>query len=140
MGAAFSSGGLTVPAYLDLNIGMNRTGIVPGAEAFQLYRAAAATDGVTPVGLHAYDGHIRDSDFDQRKQKCDEAFASVTALKQALKQAGFVNPVVIAAAAPAFPFIAGGRKWNAVPVLLSIGIRATAKVAPNRGFCPQPWW
>src|SRR5882757_7058063 len=64
MGAAFSSAGLTIPVYLDLNIGMNRTGILPGAEAFQLYRAAAATTGVTPIGLHAYDGHIRDVDVD----------------------------------------------------------------------------
>ena len=102
MARAFEAAGLTVPIYLDLNVGMNRTGILPGAEAFDLYSNAAKTPGVQPAGLHAYDGHIRDADFEQKKQKVDEAFAAVTALKQAIKQANLPTPIIIAGGSPSF--------------------------------------
>ncbi|MDQ3292007.1 MAG: alanine racemase, partial [Bacteroidota bacterium] len=35
--ATFAGEGLSLPVFLDLNVGMNRTGIVPGPEAFALY-------------------------------------------------------------------------------------------------------
>jgi D-serine deaminase-like pyridoxal phosphate-dependent protein len=102
MGAAFATAGIKMQVYLDLNIGMNRTGIAPDAAAFELYKAAANTEGVTPVGLHAYDGHIRDADFQQRKEKCDDAFATVAALKQVLQKEGFEQIAVVAGGSPTF--------------------------------------
>ena len=80
----FKAAGLLVPVYLDLNVGMDRTGINPGPEAMALYKLALQLDGINPVGLHAYDGHIRDADPEQRKQKCDAAFAAVTSLRAAI--------------------------------------------------------
>jgi D-serine deaminase-like pyridoxal phosphate-dependent protein len=81
MAQTFASAGITVPVYLDINVGMDRTGITPGDEAMQLYNTAAGLHGITPVGLHAYDGHIRDTDLAERTRKCDEAFATVEALR-----------------------------------------------------------
>ncbi len=80
----FKTAGMVVPVYLDLNVGMDRTGINPGPEAIALYKLALQSDGINPVGLHAYDGHIRDADPEQRKQKCDTAFADVTSLRTAI--------------------------------------------------------
>jgi D-threonine aldolase len=81
MARTFAAAGLNVPVYLDLNLGMDRTGIAPGPEALELYRHALQLEGITVVGLHAYDGHIRDADISDRTKKCDEAFAAVTALQ-----------------------------------------------------------
>jgi D-threonine aldolase len=103
LGAAFAAAGLRLPVYLDLNVGMNRTGIRPGPEALELYRACAQLEGLQPVGLHAYDGHIRDTDFQVRKQKCDAAFAAVTELAAAITQAGLPEPVLVAGGSPTFP-------------------------------------
>jgi D-serine deaminase-like pyridoxal phosphate-dependent protein len=80
MATIFAAAGLTVPVFLDINVGMDRTGIAPGDEAIQLYKTAQQLEGITPVGLHAYDGHIRDTDLAERTRKCDEAFAKVEAL------------------------------------------------------------
>lgn len=54
---------IQIHVYLDLNVGMNRTGIAPGDNAAELYRRCTAMKGIKPVGLHVYDGHIRTKRF-----------------------------------------------------------------------------
>lgn len=92
MAGVFEKAGLTVPVWLDLNVGMGRTGILPGPEAVQLYMESLRLKGITPVGLHAYDGHIRDADMTLRTRNCDEAFATVTALREAIIDAVSTSP------------------------------------------------
>jgi D-serine deaminase-like pyridoxal phosphate-dependent protein len=92
---------LTVKVYIDLNVGMNRSGIHP-QQAFELYRQCARLPGINVVGLHVYDGHIHNPDFDLRKQQCDKAFALVEELKVQMLQAGF-EPIVVAGGSPTFP-------------------------------------
>jgi D-serine deaminase-like pyridoxal phosphate-dependent protein len=99
MAQVFAAAGLDVPVYLDINVGMDRTGIAPGPAALDLYRAAQLLEGITPVGLHAYDGHIRDADPGLRKQKCDEAFAGVIGLQAAITE----SMTIIAGGSPTFP-------------------------------------
>lgn len=107
MSEVFVAAKLKVPVWIDLNVGMDRTGILPGLEALQLYKEARQMKGIVPVGLHAYDGHIRDADLAERRKKCDAGFAKVVALRDeiaALGQdgaGGQGNGVVL-------PIIAGG--------------------------------
>lgn len=89
--------------YLDLNTGMNRTGIIPGPEAARLYAKIAESPYLEACGLHAYDGHIRDTDFNARKAASDRAFEDVAALKESLEAAGHQVPAVIAGGSPTFP-------------------------------------
>src|SRR6187551_1747501 len=63
--SVFSSQSISIPVYIDLNVGMNRTGIAPEA-ALKLYEECKSLNGITIVGLHAYDGHLRDTDFTVR--------------------------------------------------------------------------
>ena len=60
---AFAANDLEVPVYVDLNVGMNRTGIIPGEAAIELCRFVSSAKGIKLAGLHAYDGHIRNRDF-----------------------------------------------------------------------------
>ena len=94
---AFSAHKLTVPVFIDLNVGMNRTGIAPGKEAIELYKHCLTLKGIKVIGLHAYDGHIRDADFETKKIKCDAAFKTVEALNEELKL-----PTIIMGGSPAF--------------------------------------
>ncbi|TGE15096.1 D-TA family PLP-dependent enzyme [Hymenobacter elongatus] len=60
--------------YIDLNVGMNRTGIAPD-RALALYQHCQARPGLQVVGLHAYDGHINDTDLALRQRHTDQVFA-----------------------------------------------------------------
>ncbi|HEV8511760.1 MAG TPA: D-TA family PLP-dependent enzyme [Cyclobacteriaceae bacterium] len=89
--------------YIDLNIGMNRTGIKPGANAVALYKKCQSLEGIISVGLHAYDGHLRDADLEVRIKKCDEGFIPVIEMQQNLVREGFKEPIVVVGGTTTFP-------------------------------------
>jgi D-serine deaminase-like pyridoxal phosphate-dependent protein len=93
----------SVAVLLDLDIGQHRTGIAPGPAAAELYRLIAATPNLETGGLHAYGGHISDTDPVTRQAASDAAFAPVAALKQHLRDEGFAVPRVVAGGTPTFP-------------------------------------
>lgn len=103
LSAVFAAEGRVVNVYLDLNVGMNRTGIKPGPEALAVYLAGVHMKGINPIGLHAYDGHIRDIDFRTRQEKCDATFRQVTELAEKIEAAGLEAPVLVAGGSPTFP-------------------------------------
>jgi D-threonine aldolase len=91
-----------INVFVDLNVGMNRTGVAP-EDALPLYLLCDSLPGVEPVGLHAYDGHIRDSDAARRKEVCDAAFRPVEVLRSRIEAEGKQPPVVVAGGTPTFP-------------------------------------
>lgn len=99
---AFAEAGLQIAVYIDLNVGMNRTGIGPGVEALELYTYCATAPGISIKGIHAYDGHIRDMDFSTKKKNCDDAFTLVQQLAEKIENTGLPNPVIIAGGSPTF--------------------------------------
>jgi D-serine deaminase-like pyridoxal phosphate-dependent protein len=94
---------IDIDVYLDLNVGMNRTGIAPGKEALQLYIDCDLLPGINPVGLHAYDGHIHEADMVTRTEKCNECYERVSKLQADLIQKGYPEPVIIAGGSPTYP-------------------------------------
>lgn len=103
LGAAMQRAGVTVEVLLDLDIGMHRTGIEPGPGAVALYRQIAGTPGLRAGGLHAYDGHLRQSDLAERAAASDAEFAKVSALAEELRRAGLPVPRVVCGGTPTFP-------------------------------------
>jgi D-serine deaminase-like pyridoxal phosphate-dependent protein len=95
--------GMVVPVYIDLNVGMNRTGIAPGGAVLMLYTELDQLAGVRPVGLHAYDGHLRNPDMAVRTAQCDAAFWPVQLLHDTLLSRGFAAPVIVVGGSPTFP-------------------------------------
>jgi len=98
----FEKNNLTINVFIDVNVGMNRTGISP-EEALTLYHQCRALKGIAIIGLHAYDGHIRDSDLNARTQRCDEAFEAVETLRSDIEKQSNKNLQVIAGGTPTFP-------------------------------------
>jgi D-serine deaminase-like pyridoxal phosphate-dependent protein len=92
---------LTINVYIDLNVGMDRTGIVPG-DAFGLFDDCRGFKGISIVGLHAYDGHLRDTDYDVRARRCDEAFASVKKVQEEIYRQFGKTLIVVAGGTPTF--------------------------------------
>lgn len=88
--------------WLDINVGMNRTGIAPGNEASGLYKLINSLPGLKAEGLHVYDGHIHESDPALRRKICNDAYQEVESLISGLPEAE--GPVkVVAGGTPTFP-------------------------------------
>ena len=98
-----SENGIKLPVYIDLNTGMNRTGIIPGEKALGLYRLIWESPGLEAEGLHAYDGHIRHADFEERKEACQLAFEAVEKLKADIENSGMQVKYIVAGGSPSFP-------------------------------------
>jgi len=94
---------LIINVYLDLNIGMNRTGILPGEEALALWEHCLALPGIQPVGLHAYDGHINETDTALRQQQSDAIFAKAQSLREKIEAAHGQSLLIIIGGSPTFP-------------------------------------
>lgn len=95
--------GTKIEVLLDLDIGQHRTGIAPGPKAFELYRQIAAGPGLRAGGLHAYDGHLHQSDVAERSAASDAAFATVSALRDEIVRAGLAVPRLVCGGTPTFP-------------------------------------
>ena len=100
---AFQSAGHRMPVYIDLNLGMNRTGIVPGKEAADLYLFCESLRGILPVGLHGYDGHHRHVDPQERTAACDATFSHMQSLRDDIASRSRTNPALVAGGSPTFP-------------------------------------
>jgi len=103
LSAACAHAKTTVEVLLDIDCGMHRTGIMPGSKAVELYQLLCTLPGLKAGGLHAYDGHIRESDPAKREESCHAAFAPVRALQAELLRAGLPVPRIVAGGTPTFP-------------------------------------
>ena len=94
---------VTLGVFLELDCGMGRTGIKPGTEALFLAGVLKDTPRLQFVGLHAYDGHIHDSDLAVRTARCEESFAPILEFRAELQSNGFVVRELVAGGSPTFP-------------------------------------
>ncbi len=133
---AFAEAGLTVPVYIDLNIGMNRSGIQPGPSALELYRFVATAKGMRAAGLHAYDGHQRHKDIKERTRQCNEGFKAVDEMAESLKQQGIGVPVIIAGGSPGFPIHAKREKVECSPGTFIYWDKGYSDLCAEQEFLP----
>jgi D-serine deaminase-like pyridoxal phosphate-dependent protein len=95
--------GTRVEVLLDLDVGMGRSGILRGDVAAGLYAEISALEGLHAGGLHAYDGHLQQSDVADRSEACDRSFEAVEWLRKELEGAGLSVAKVVAGGTPTFP-------------------------------------
>ncbi|MCK0134233.1 D-TA family PLP-dependent enzyme [Arenibacter sp. S6351L] len=94
---------IKVALWVDINNGMNRTGIEPNADAVELYKKIYEDPNLKAAGLHVYDGHIHNKDLSEREKKCNEDFEAVLDLKGNLEELGCPVPTIVAGGSPTFP-------------------------------------
>lgn len=100
---AVSSLDRPVAVLLDLDVGMGRTGIEPGESAAELYALLDRLPNLVADGLHAYDGHIRDTDPAERRKNTKAALEPVLALRDRLLKRGQDVPRLVLGGTPTFP-------------------------------------
>ena len=94
--------GETFSLLIDINMGMDRTG-VPTPQAGALYRRAVAAPHVRMCGFHCYDGHRRESDRTLRQQMVDQGDREIFSLRRELAAEGIPVDIVVLGGSPAFP-------------------------------------
>ena len=96
--------GSRVGVFLDINPGMNRTGIEEGhgAEVFNLARAIVAS-GLEFRGLHYYDGQHREPDERERTKAAHHGYHRLLEIVREIERMGVRVPEVITAGTPTLP-------------------------------------
>jgi D-serine deaminase-like pyridoxal phosphate-dependent protein len=133
--ATFNRAGRRLPLFVDINVGMNRTGIEPGERAFTLYRALFETPGVEAAGLHVYDGHAHAPDVNERQVQVEESWARAQTLADNIRAEGLPAPLVVVGGTPSFP-IHARRPLGDLRIELSPG----TSLLWDRGYavgCPE---
>jgi D-serine deaminase-like pyridoxal phosphate-dependent protein len=133
---AAASSGITLPVYLDVDVGQQRSGIAPGNGALRLYTMAAGLPGVRVEGLHAYDGHITDANLSERERRCEAAFTEVAALATQIQAAGLPAPAIIAGGTPTFPIHARRSGVDCSPGTCVLWDHGYATKLPDMDFLP----
>jgi D-serine deaminase-like pyridoxal phosphate-dependent protein len=103
-----------ISVYLDINNGNDRTGL-PADDGFGLFKKCLELEGINPAGLHVYDGHIRNTDPDERKIQVDQNFEKVQALAFYIHQKLDIYPVIIAGGSPTFTVHARNKDVECSP-------------------------
>jgi D-serine deaminase-like pyridoxal phosphate-dependent protein len=99
------SAGVIMELVVDLNVGMNRTGVEPGPDAFALYTRLFHTPGVIAGGLHAYDGHLHNPDHDTVGRSVKQMLDRLDGLIAEIHAAGHPTPRMIAGGTPTSPLL-----------------------------------
>ncbi|NOS56954.1 MAG: D-TA family PLP-dependent enzyme, partial [Cyclobacteriaceae bacterium] len=94
LAAAANEQGVVVNVFLDLNVGMNRTGITP-EKTLPLFMFCQSMKSISPIGLHAYDGHNRDTDLGIRTAGADEGYARVEKLHQSILEQIGISAIIV---------------------------------------------
>lgn len=102
IGEAFAAKDLVLDVYIDVNNGMNRSGIKPPA-VLALYKEAQPVKGIVIAGLHGYDGHIRDTNVGDRQHKSDGAFNQLKQLQQDIQAQYNTTLKIVTSGTPTFP-------------------------------------
>ena len=113
--AAMRRAGARIDVYIELEVGMHRCGVAPGAPALALARSIAASPGLRFAGLHAYHGraqHIRS--LDERHAVIRNAALHVKNTKTLLQEAGIACPIVTGAGTGTFMFEVELGAWDEI--------------------------
>lgn len=120
---------------IDVNVGMNRTGVLP-EKAMDLISACQELTGLQIIGLHGYDGHINDKNLDLRKQSADEAFGKLKALLDGIKAAEGSEPVMVIGGSPTFPIHAERGEAECSPGTFIFWDKSYSDGFPDMNFQP----
>lgn len=101
--AACARRGATANWLLDVNMGMDRTGVPLDGLADFCRETAGRFAHLRLQGLHCYDGQNHQSDPAERQAAADAQLGQALASRAALQAEGIAMPIVIAGGSPTFP-------------------------------------
>ncbi len=104
LSAAAAKANVSIGVMLDVNVGMDRTGITPDhPSAVLLYAQTSKLPGLRPAGFHVYDGHQRQMPLNERKAAVAAQWPGVLELRKKCEAAGAAVPALACGGTPTFP-------------------------------------
>lgn len=126
---------LEITVYLDLNVGMNRTGISCDEKALSLCKKLQQLPHLYLAGLHAYDGHVEEPDLAKRTAICQGILAQVNFVKSWLLTQG-LKPQVVMGGSPTFPVYAKYEDLECSPGTFLFWDESYSGSVPDLQFLP----
>ena len=110
---AAAHAGVTIDAYVEVDVGAGRCGVPPGEPALELATAIEAHDGLRFAGLHCYQGaaqHLRSPD--ERRDAIAAAAERTRRTRAIVESAGIAVPIVTGAGTGTWEHEAASGVWN----------------------------
>src|SRR5262249_22967727 len=108
MGRAAQEAGSTIHVLVEGDVGMNRCGVPPGAQALALASNEARTPGLQFLGRQEYDGHHqRLADEEEKRARCLEGLEKLVASRRLIEQTGLAVDVVTGGGTGTWEYVAG---------------------------------
>ncbi len=130
----FLSKNKTIEVWLDLDVGQHRTGIFADQRALDLFLFCKKLPGISPIGFHVYDGHIRDDNFEKRKKRSNACFELVEKLVTQLEELGHPKPQIVAGGSPTFNVHALRKEVDCSPGTCLFWDFGYQKMLPEQNF------
>ncbi len=103
MGRAAVAAGTAIPVLIEVDIGMNRCGVLPGGPVLELARAICATPGLDFRGLMGYEGHVLELQPPQAKvEACHRALSLLIEGRDLLQRHGIPVEIISAGGTGSF--------------------------------------
>lgn len=102
LGNAAAKQNMALNCLVDVNTGMNRTG-VSFDRLPDFYSQFSRIPGLVPMGLHCYDGDRHEQDIEEREKKVRETIAQIHRVQDILGEKELACPIVIMGGSPSFP-------------------------------------
>jgi D-serine deaminase-like pyridoxal phosphate-dependent protein len=105
--AAAEHAGKVVPVVIEVNVGMNRAGVAPGAAVVALAETVSRMPGVRLAGVMAWESQaVTIADPAEKERVVREAVAALTGSAEACRKAGHRIDVVSCGGSGTFPYCA----------------------------------
>lgn len=106
LGRTMADVGRSVGVFLDLDTGQHRTGVEVGPKARTLYASITATPGLSPFGLHLYDGQNHQTEVAERRAAVMQCWEQACSLRDDLVRDGWPVPKIVCGGTGSFPIFA----------------------------------
>jgi D-threonine aldolase len=103
---SFNQAGVEIDVLADMNVGMNRTGILPSRGAQDLVHLLTQLPALRFKGLHIYDGHNHQVDSAQRAQAVEQLMQPIQTMIEELGQRQIAVEKLVCGGTPTFPIFA----------------------------------
>ncbi len=102
-----ATAGVTCRLLIDVNIGMNRTGVRPGPDAIDLVRGVMRLPAVSYAGLMGYEGHLLlIDDPEEKRTAITRAVGLLTEIRDQLSSQGITSDILSAGGTDSYHFTA----------------------------------
>jgi D-serine deaminase-like pyridoxal phosphate-dependent protein len=126
----------SIGIFLDLDIGMHRTGMPIDEYTEEFYQFCLHLPGLELKGLHAYDGHVREANTAKLWQICITHYRPLAALIDQLSEKGCRPQEIVVGGSPSFPFYASMQDVVCSPGTYALWDYGYARDCPNQAFLP----